>query len=57
MGFFLGNDNKKEKMRMFLLVILYKKIFLANVAQFQDISVFLEAVLSRKKEENELKKV
>ena len=36
-------------MPTFLLVIFYIKIFLANVAQFQDISVFLEAVLSRKR--------
>ena len=47
---------KKEKMQTFLLVIFIKNIFFTNVAQFQDISIFLEAVLSRKKEENELRK-
>ena len=38
-------------MQTFLLVIYIYNIFLANVAQFQDISVFLEAVLLRNKEE------
>ena len=51
---FLANENKKEKMQTFLLVIFIKKYFFTNVAQFQDISVFLEAVLSRKKEDNKL---
>ena len=32
-------------MGMFLLIICIENTFLANVAQFQDISVFLEAVL------------
>ena len=41
-------------MQMVLLVIFIKNIYLANVVQFQDISVFLEAVLSRNREENKL---
>ena len=44
-------------MRRFFPVIFIKKIFLANVAQFQDIRVYLEVVLSRKKEESSLKLV
>ena len=35
---------KKEKMRTFLLVIFLLNIFFTNVAQFQDISGFLEAI-------------
>ena len=51
---FLANENKNKKMRTILLVIFTQNIFFTNVAQFQDISVLLEAASSRKKEENKL---